>query len=246
VASSSRKTDTARRVGKITHTSLKPSGFEALMRWQHPTRGPISPAEFIPLAEETGLIISLGEWALREACREAAGWPRHLRVAVNVSAVQFEKPGFELVVVAALAASGLAPHQLELEITESVLLKDAEGALGCLHRLRALGVRTALDDFGTGYSSLSYLRRFPFDKIKIDRAFIREIGDPDAAAIVRAIVAIGAQLKMTITAEGVETPEQLDQVRREGCTEAQGYLYSRPLTASDAGAFVQAQQRSVA
>ena len=218
-------------------------GFEALLRWRHPTRGAVPPGEFIPLAEETGLIVPLGEWALREACREAAGWPDGLRVAVNVSAVQFQQSGLELAVVGALAASGLAPHRLELEITESVLLKDAEAALGSLYRLRALGLRIALDDFGTGYSSLSYLRRFPFDKIKIDRAFIREIGDPDAAVIVRAIVAIGAQLGMGITAEGVETREQLDRVRGEGCTEVQGFLYSPPLPAAEARAFVRAPPR---
>jgi diguanylate cyclase (GGDEF)-like protein len=214
------------------------SGFEALVRWHHPTRGLISPAEFIPLAEETGLIVALGEWALREACREAASWPSDLRVAVNVSAVQFQRPGLELAVVKALAASGLAPRQLELEITESVLVQDAIVAMDCLHRLRTLGVRIALDDFGTGYSSLSYLRSFAFDKLKIDRSFIKEIADPDVATIVRAIVSRGRQLGTAITAEGVETPNQFDCVRQEGCTEVQGFLYSKPLTATDAATFV--------
>ncbi len=216
----------------------KPSGFEALLRWQHPTRGMVSPADFIPLAEETGLIVPLGAWTLEEACREAAGWPNDLRVAVNVSAIQFQKPGFEQAVIGALAASGLAPQRLELEITESVLVSDAEAVIICLHRLRALGVRIAMDDFGTGYSSLSYLRRFPFDKIKIDRSFIRDIADPDAAAIVRAIVGIGTQLGASITAEGVETEEQLARVRQEGCGEVQGFYFSRPLPAPDALDFV--------
>ncbi len=212
-------------------------GFEALMRWQHPTRGLIPPGDFIPLAEETGLIVPLGAFALREACREAAGWPDGLRVAVNVSAMQFRQPGLEQAVLGALAAAGLAADRLELEITESVLMQDSEAVIACLHRLRGLGVRIALDDFGTGYSSLSYLRRFPFDKIKIDRAFVRDIAELDTAAIVRAIVGIGEQLGTAITAEGVETPEQLAAVRRAGCTEAQGFLYSRPLTAADALAF---------
>ncbi|WP_232627629.1 EAL domain-containing protein [Methylobacterium sp. Leaf118] len=216
----------------------RPSGFEALIRWQHPVRGMVSPADFIPLAEDTGLIVPLGAWILREACREAAGWPGDLRVAVNVSAIQFQKPGFEQAVMGALAASGLAPQRLELEITESVLVADAEAVIACLHRLRALGVRIAMDDFGTGYSSLSYLRRFPFDKIKIDRSFIRDIADPDAAAIVRAIVGIGTQLGASITAEGVETDEQLARVRQEGCSEVQGFYFSRPLPARDALAFV--------
>ena len=220
-------------------------GFEALLRWQHPTRGPISPGEFIPLAEETGLIVPLGTFALYEACREASAWPAGLRVAVNVSAVQFRQPSLELAVVGALAASGLAADRLELEITESVLMQDSEAVIACLHRLRGLGVRIALDDFGTGYSSLNYLRRFPFDKIKIDRAFIHDLADPDTAAIVRAIVGIGEQLGTAITAEGVETPEQLAAVRRAGCTEAQGFLYSRPLTAADALAFMNARSNAI-
>ena len=218
------------------------SGFEALLRWQHPTRGAVSPCEFITLAEETGLIISLGEWALHEACREAIGWPGNMRAAVNVSAVQFQQPGLEQTVRRALTTSGLAPHRLELEITESVLLQDSEAAIACLHRLKALGVRIALDDFGTGFSSLSYLRRFPFDKIKIDRSFIRDIADPDTAAIVRAIVGIAARRGAIVTAEGVETGEQLEQVRQEGCTEVQGFLYSRPITAPEALDYARVQQ----
>jgi diguanylate cyclase (GGDEF)-like protein len=221
-------------------------GFEALMRWPHPTRGMIAPDEFIPLAEESGLIVPLGSWALHEACSEAASWPGEFTVAVNVSAVQFQRPGLEQSVLSALEASGLAPHRLVLEITESVLVQDAEAVIVCLHRLRNLGVRIALDDFGTGYSSLSYLRRFPFDKIKIDRTFIREIGDPGAAAIVRAVVGIATQLGATVTAEGVETSAQLEQVRREGCMDVQGYLISPPLPEKQAIAFVTAAGRQVA
>jgi EAL domain-containing protein (putative c-di-GMP-specific phosphodiesterase class I) len=173
-------------------------------------------------------------------------WPEDVRVAVNVSAVQFQQPGLEQSVMSALATSGLTPQRLELEITESVLVQDAEAVMACLHRLRSVGVRIALDDFGTGYSSLSYLRRFPFDKIKIDRSFIREIDDPDAAAIVRAVVGLGTHLGTALTAEGIETQEQLDQVRKEGCTEVQGYLISKPLTALDALNFVKVQARAAA
>ena len=221
-------------------------GFEALMRWPHPTRGMIAPDQFIPLAEETGLIVPLGAWALHEACREAASWPDHLRIAVNVSAIQFQQAGLEKSVMSALTTAGLAPHRLELEITESVLVQDAEAVIACLHRLRDFGVRIALDDFGTGYSSLSYLRRFPFDKIKIDRSFIREISDPSAAAIVRAVVGIAEHLGASVTAEGVETAAQLEQVRREGCCEVQGYLVSRPLPGSKAIEFITSKETKVA
>lgn len=220
-------------------------GFEALLRWPHPRRGTVPPAEFIPLAEETGLIVPLGAWVVREACREAASWPGDLRIAVNVSALQLQRPGLEETIVSALACSGLVPQRLELEITESVLIGDSDSAIACLHRLRALGVRIALDDFGTGYSSLSYLRRFPFDKIKIDRSFVQGIADPDTAAIVQAIVSIGERLGTAITAEGVETSEQLDQVRREGCTEVQGYYYSKPLPAAQASELADALTKSL-
>ncbi|WP_342112265.1 putative bifunctional diguanylate cyclase/phosphodiesterase [Methylobacterium sp. SI9] len=215
--------------------------LEALMRWSHPARGEISPGEFIPLAEENGLIVPLGAWALREACRAALSWPEVLRVGVNVSAVQF-RSGLEEAVLVALAETGLPAHRLKLEVTESVLMQDGDAVIACLHRLRALGVVIALDDFGTGYSSLGYLRRFPFDKIKIDRSFIRDIADPDAAAIVRAVVSIGERLGMGIVAEGVETAEQLDLVRREGCAQVQGFLFSRPLPPQDALAYVLAAQ----
>ena len=213
-------------------------GFEALLRWPHPVRGNIPPGDFIPLAEETGLIAPLGAWALREACRKAASWPGDLRVAVNVSAVQFSKGNLEESVAAALAASGLPARRLELEITESVLMHDAEAVVACLHRLRDLGVRIALDDFGTGYSSLNYLRRFRFDRIKIDRAFVREIADPDTAAIVRAVVGLSEHLGTSITAEGVETQAQWDRIRRAGCTEVQGYFISRPLPHAEIPTFL--------
>lgn len=211
--------------------------FEALMRWQHPTRGMISPGDFIPVAEETGMIAQLGAWALIEAAREALTWDEGLWIGVNVSPVQF-RCGLEQAVLTALATTGLPAGRLKLEVTEGVLMQDADGALACLHRLRALGVRIALDDFGTGYSSLSYLRRFPFDKLKIDRAFIRDITEPDAAAIIRAVVGIGQSLGMSVVAEGVETVEQLEAVRREGCNEVQGFLFSKPLPAAEARAFV--------
>jgi diguanylate cyclase (GGDEF)-like protein/PAS domain S-box-containing protein len=203
------------------------SGCEALLRWRHPERGMISPAEFIPVAEDTGLINELGEWVLRTACAEAASWPDHVRLAVNVSPVQLKCQTVALKIAAALAASGLAPGRLELEITEAVLIRDDEAALATLHQLRAIGVRIALDDFGTGYSSLSYLKRFPFDKIKIDRCFVSDVTEIDgSSAIVQAVVNIAASRNMTTTAEGVETLEQREILRRLGCTEMQGYLFS--------------------
>jgi diguanylate cyclase (GGDEF)-like protein len=203
------------------------TGCEALLRWRHPSRGMISPAKFIPVAEETGLINQLGEWVLATACTEAASWPNDVKIAVNVSPIQFRGQAFALKVAAALAASGLPAHRLELEITEAVLIRDDEAALAMLHQLRALGVRIALDDFGTGYSSLSYLHRFPFDKIKIDRCFIKDVAESDgSASIVQAVVNIAAARHMTTTAEGVETQAQLDILRKLGCTEMQGYLFS--------------------
>lgn len=205
-------------------------GFEALLRWPHPEKGFISPADFIPLAEDTGLIVELGAWALYEACREAASWQGDLRVGVNVSAVQFQHANVEQQVRNALFNSGLAPERLELEITESVLIKDADAVIACLHRLRNMGVRLAIDDFGTGYSSLSYLCRFPFDKIKIDRSFIQEACPSTSGAIVRAVAGLGKQLGATVTAEGVETQAQLDWVRNEGCCEVQGFIFGKPLS----------------
>jgi diguanylate cyclase (GGDEF)-like protein/PAS domain S-box-containing protein len=203
------------------------TGCEALLRWRHPERGMVSPAEFIPVAEDTGLIGELGEWVLRTACTEAAGWPDQVRLAVNVSPVQFKCHTLALRVAGALAASGLPAGRLELEITEAVLIHDDEAALGILQQLREIGVRIALDDFGTGYSSLSYLKRFPFDKIKIDRCFIGDITENDgSAAIVQSVVNIATARNMTTTAEGVETREQRERLRALGCTEMQGYLFS--------------------
>ena len=209
-------------------------GSEALLRWRHPKRGTISPAEFIPVAEDTGLINELGHFVLNTACREAAKWPEHVRIAVNVSPVQFRSRTLALNVAAALAASNLAPSRLELEITEAVLMRDDETALATLHHLRALGVRIALDDFGTGYSSLSYLHRFPFDKIKIDRSFVRNIGDEGASsAIIEAVVNIAKASHMTTTAEGVEQEWQRELLRELGCTEMQGFLFSPAVSATE-------------
>jgi diguanylate cyclase (GGDEF)-like protein len=210
------------------------TGCEALLRWRHPQRGMISPAEFVPIAEETGLINPLGEWVLNTACAEAATWPDHIRLAVNVSPVQFKSGTLALKVIAALAASGLAASRLELEITEAVLIRDDDAALAVLHQLRAVGVRIALDDFGTGYSSLSYLQRFPFDKIKIDRCFVTDIAEPEGSScIVQAVVNIAAERRMTTTAEGVETEQQRDLLRALGCSEMQGYLFSPPKPAAE-------------
>ena len=209
-------------------------GFEALIRWNHPVRGLLLPGTFIALAEEIGLIVPLGEWIIRQACAAAASWPDDLQVAVNLSAVQFRTPGLVQVVVGALAAVGLAPARLELEITESALLQNNEQTLSILHQLRELGVRIALDDFGTGYSSLSYLQSFPFDKIKIDRSFIENISaGPSSRNIVRAVATMATGLGMTATAEGIETMEQLEAVRSEGCGEVQGYYFSRPMPGSE-------------
>ena len=209
-------------------------GFEALVRWKHQLRGLIAPMDFIPLAEETGLIVPIGEWVLRKACSEAAGWSQDVRVAVNLSPVQFKNRNLVPSVIAALTASQLAPNRLELEITESVLLQDSEATLAALHKLRDFGVRISMDDFGTGYSSLSYLRSFPFDKIKIDRSFVHDLATRnDSMAIVRAVTGLGKSLGISTTAEGVETSEQLKLLRAEGCTEVQGYLFSPPCPASE-------------
>ena len=206
------------------------SGFEALIRWHHPKKGLVAPDAFIPLAEETGLIIPLGEWIVRDACAAASQWPGDLKVAVNLSPVQFRSPNLVQVIFNALATSGLAPGRLELEITETVLLHDSEATMARLYSLRELGVRIAMDDFGTGYSSLSYLQRFPFDKIKIDRSFIKDITESTGSLnIVRAVAALAKGLGMAATAEGVETSAQLDAIASEGCTEMQGFLFSQPL-----------------
>jgi EAL domain-containing protein (putative c-di-GMP-specific phosphodiesterase class I) len=208
-------------------------GYEALLRWNHPERGPVPPAQFIPVAEETGLIVPLGEWALRQACTAAAAWPEHLTLAVNLSPVQFKR-GLLAAVSNALASSGLSPRRLELEITEAALLHDDNATMSVLHQLRQLGIRIVMDDFGTGYSSLSYLRQFPFDKIKIDRSFIGDLLDPNSVSIVQAIVELAASLKMTTTAEGIETPEQLERLRTICCVQGQGYLFGRPAPEQEA------------
>ncbi|WGS23518.1 MULTISPECIES: EAL domain-containing protein [unclassified Bradyrhizobium] len=210
------------------------TGCEALLRWRHPVRGMISPADFVPVAEETGLIEEIGQWVLRTACTEAAGWPAHVRVAVNVSPIQFRSETLALKVASALAESGLDPRRLELEITEAVLIADHDAALVTLGELRALGAHIALDDFGTGYSSLQYLQRFPFDKIKIDRSFVKEVTrNTGSASIIRAVVSIAADRNIITTAEGVETDQQRDTVQMLGCTQMQGYLFSKPVPAPD-------------
>ncbi|MBA4034911.1 MAG: GGDEF domain-containing protein [Bradyrhizobium sp.] len=210
------------------------SGFESLLRWRHPEKGMISPAEFVPVAEDIGLIVALGEWVLREACTEAAKWPADIKVAVNLSPVQFRSRNLVQVVISALAHSGLSPRRLELEITESLFLAETAANLAILHQLRGLGVSISMDDFGTGYSSLSYLRSFPFDKIKIDRSFVKDLVErSDCVAIVRAISGLGRSLNITTTAEGVETADQLDWLRAEGCNEVQGFLFSAAKPASE-------------
>jgi len=210
------------------------AGFEALLRWNHAERGAISPAEFVPIAEETGLIGALGSFVLNRACHDAAAWPDDVKIAVNLSPLQFRTGNLVDLVLAALKDSRLAPQRLELEITETLLLDRSEQVLKTLHALRKIGVRISMDDFGTGYSSLAYLRSFPFDKIKIDRSFVRDLGqNPDSQAIVRAIVGLGSSLGITITAEGVERAEDLELLRAEGCNQGQGFLFSKAAPASD-------------
>ena len=219
------------------------TGFEALVRWPHPERGMISPAEFIPVAEETGLINPVGGLMLRRACQDAAQWPDDVRVAVNLSPLQFRTGNLLSIVTDALKQSGLPARRLELEITETLLLEKSSQVLATLHALRALGVRISMDDFGTGYSSLSYLRSFPFDKIKIDRSFVRDLGaNPDAQAIVRSIISLGKGLGVIITAEGVETEAELSCLRAEGCHEGQGYLFSRARPHAEIVSLLQAQR----
>ena len=213
------------RTGRVTTC-------EALMRWKHPNRGMVPPAVFIPIAEETGLIISLGEWALQRACAEAANWPKSVKVAVNLSPVQFRDRGLALHVVSALAKSGLPAQRLELEVTERLLLEDSDGTLATMEPLKNLGVSISLDDFGTGYSSLNYLRKFPFQKIKIDQSFIQGLGEErDAQAIIGAVAGLGASLDKTVVAEGIETEEQMRQVKAHGCHEGQGHFFGEPMAA---------------
>jgi EAL domain-containing protein (putative c-di-GMP-specific phosphodiesterase class I) len=225
---------------KIDLATNEIGGFEALLRWNHPRRGMVSPAEFVPLAEEIGLILPLGEWVLKEACMEAARWDNQLSVAVNLSPAQFRNSTLVLSVISALGASGLSASRLELEITETVLLQDTAAVLEALHQLRDLGVRISMDDFGTGYSSLSYLRSFPFDRIKIDRSFVAELGkNNDCVAIIRAVASLSDSLGMETTAEGVETEQQLAILRAEGCTQVQGFLFSPALPARELPALLQ-------
>jgi EAL domain-containing protein (putative c-di-GMP-specific phosphodiesterase class I) len=206
------------------------TGFEALLRWHHPERGLISPAEFIPIAEETGLIDQLGEWVLRTACAEAMTWPDDIKVAVNISPVQFKNQTLALTVISALAASGLPARRLELEITETAIIHNEEATLVKLSQLREMGVIIALDDFGTGYSSLSYLQRIPFDKIKIDESFIKHVADNDVSlAIVQSVITVAKARNVITVAEGVETEQQRKLLRMLGCSEMQGYLFSRPV-----------------
>jgi predicted signal transduction protein with EAL and GGDEF domain len=231
----------------VNVVSNQVTGFEALIRWHHPDKGLISPADFIPLAEETGLINPIGDWVLRQACLDAAAWPAGLQIAVNLSPVQLRNRALPRFVILALAAARLDPKRLELEITETALLQDDEALLASLHHLRALGVRIAMDDFGTGYSSLKYLRSFPFDKIKIDRSFVKELGiRADCAAIVRAVAELGRSLAMITTAEGVETEAQLSHLKQEGCTEVQGYLFSKPRPASELASLISTLEKGLA
>ena len=210
------------------------SAFEALLRWNHPSRGLISPADFVPIAEETGLIVSIGEWVLRKACKETANWPQNVKVAVNLSPAQLKSKNLMAIVMSALDDSGLQAARLQLEITETMLMQNTFATLGMLHQLRKLGVQIAMDDFGTGYSSLSYLRSFPFDKIKIDRSFIADLSNgAEPRAIVHAVAGLAKCLNMISTAEGVETQQQLDTLQAVGCTEMQGYLFSRARPAGE-------------
>ena len=210
------------------------TSFEALLRWKHPKRGTISPADFIPIAEETGLIVPLGDWVLRTACTETAKWPNDVKVAVNLSPAQIKSRDLIDVVTSALQDSGLPAKRLQLEITETVLMHNTFGTLATLHKLREIGVQIAMDDFGTGYSSLSYLRSFPFDKIKIDRSFIQDISSAaEPLAIVHAVAGLAKCLNMVSTAEGVETQQQMETLQNVGCTEMQGYFFSQAKPAAE-------------
>jgi len=222
----------------VTLQTNEISAFEALLRWNHPTRGIVSPAEFIPIAEETGLIIQIGEWVIHAACEETVKWPDEIKVAVNLSPSQLHNRNLVNVITDALGASGMAAHRLQLEITESVLMQNTFATLATLHELRKLGVQIAMDDFGTGYSSLSYLRSFPFDKIKIDRSFIQDLSNgAEPLAIVHAVAGLAKCLNMISTAEGVETQQQLEALQAIGCTEMQGFLFSKARPAKEVGQF---------
>jgi predicted signal transduction protein with EAL and GGDEF domain len=220
-------------------------GLEALLRWHHPERGMISPAEFIPVAEETGVIVPLGEWVVRQACFDAANWPDEIKIAVNLSPAQFRNDNLARVVISALATSGVAPSRLELEITEEILLGHSRENLAALEEFRRLGIQIVMDDFGVGYSSLNYLRLFPFDKIKIDRSFVNDLsnGNELSLAIVQAVTRFAGVLKVPTTAEGIETKEQLELVRVAGCTEFQGFLFSKPKPATEIKQLLQMNAR---
>jgi diguanylate cyclase (GGDEF)-like protein len=225
--------------GKIT-------GYEALVRWVHPTRGIVMPATFIPIAEETGLIVQLGEWVIRQALRDLRNWPENLTVSINLSPAQMRSPGLISTIISAIASNHVDPARVCFEITETVLMQDSDANIETLHKLREIGVQIALDDFGTGYSSLNYLRSFPFSKIKIDRCFIEDIDSrPDCQAIVRSVVGLAQSLGMTTTAEGVERREQVDELRTQGCSEVQGYLYSKAVPADQLSNLRPADKRGV-
>src|SRR6185437_5075532 len=222
----------------VTLQTNEISAFEALLRWHHPTRGMISPAEFIPIAEETGLIIPIGEWVLKKACLETVNWPDHVKVAVNLSPSQLHNRNLVKVVTEALKESGMSAHRLQLEITESVLMQNTFATLATLHELRKLCVQIAMDDFGTGYSSLSYLRSFPFDKIKIDRSFIQDLSSAaEPLAIVHAVAGLAKCLNIVSTAEGVETQQQMYSLQNIASTEMQGYLFSQARPAKEVMGF---------
>lgn len=222
------------------------SGFEALIRWNHPERGRVAPLDFIGVAEETGLIIDIGSWVLKEACKSAVAWPEEVTIAVNVSSIQFEDDGFIDAVQTALQTSGLSPDRLELEITETALLENEDVVIERMHELRALGVKISLDDFGIGYSSLNYLRKYPFDKVKIDQTFVREpFADESAHQIVEAVAKLGSAFGMAVLAEGVETSEQLSRIQLKGCSSAQGYLLSPPMAETDIADFLKTSSAMV-
>jgi len=222
------------------------ASFEALIRWNHPSRGMVAPADFIGIAEETGLIVTIGAWTIRQACEDAATWPSHVRLAVNLSPRQLRSSDLVDTIASALRDSGLAPGRLQIEITEFSVKQESEAIFAVLFRLHALGIRISLDDFGTGYSSFSTLKKFPFDTIKIDRSFISEMGgEEDSVAIVRAVSTLGKSLGMTTTAEGVETTEQLEAVVNEGYMEVQGYLFGRPRPADEVAPLLAAQPSNV-
>jgi predicted signal transduction protein with EAL and GGDEF domain len=226
---------------KVDLASWRLIGFEALLRWDHPVHGAIPPAEFVPVAEASGLILPLGEWALGEACRQAAGWPANLQVAVNISPSQVMTQNLPIAISRALKGARLAPRRLEIEITESVFINENPATIEHLHALRKLGVTIALDDFGTGYSSLAYLRRFPFDTLKIDRAFVRELlVSHEARSVVRNILALARSLRMTTVAEGVEEPAQIKMLDGEGCSAIQGFLVAKPMQANQVLPFIAA------